>query len=105
MYIYVYGDGTNAEVNVKGIVTANSNGNQGIYTSQNTNANLEINVESGATLSSCGNGAYDIFGIVSASTVEFSGTGYTCDQDRVEFTVFGDGTVVLPNCQACPPSP
>ena len=101
MYIYVYGDGTNAEVNVKGIVTANSNGNQGIYTSQNTNANLEINVESGATLSSCGNGAYDIFGNVDASsTATFLGDGYTCNETKVVFD--GDGTVVEPTCQACP---
>ena len=99
--IRVDGDGTNAEVNVKGIVTANSNGFAGMYTSQNPNANLEINVESGSTLNSCGNTLNDIVSDVDTSaTVEFLGTGYACDQTKVVFT--GAGTVDPPTCQACP---
>ena len=92
--------GVNAELNVKGEVTFNSNGDNGISTSLISNANLEINVESGATFNSCGNGA-DIYGDVFApSTAKFLGDGYTCDQDKVVFG--GGGTVVEPVCQPCP---
>ena len=102
--IRVDGDGTNVELNVKGKNTFNSNGFAGMFSSLDSNANLEINVESSATLKSCGNAVADINGNVNeGATVEFSGTGYTCDQDKVEFFVFGDGTVVKPVCQACPP--
>ena len=93
---------SNIELIVKGQVTANSNVN-GIYADLNSNANLEIKVESGATLNSCGNGRYDIYGDVSeGATVDFSGTGYACDQDRVVFGGPGTGNVVRPTCQACP---
>ena len=105
MYIIVDGGGINAELNVKGENTFNSNGGNGIYTFLDSNANLEINVESGATLNSCGNGRYDIGGIVLAGAeVDFLGTGYTCDQDRVSFFFFGPGAgnVVPPTCQDCP---
>ena len=100
-FIFV-GDGTNAELIVKGENTFNSNGDNGIRPFLNSNSNLEINVETGSTLNSCGNGA-DIRGFVSeGAKVDFSGTGYTCDQDKVEFTGDGAGNVVPPKCQACP---
>ena len=101
MDIGAYGDGVNVKLIVKGNNTFNSNYFYGINTFVNfdSNANLEINVESGATLHSCGNGA-DINGYVhEGGKVDFSGTGYTCDQDKVSFG--GDGTVVEPVCQAC----
>ena len=103
---------TKAKVIVKGKVTLNSNGEYGMYSFLNTNTNLEINVENGrSTLETCGNGDEDIGGNVPATaSATFSGTGYTCDQAKVQFfdsdgggTV---GTVVPPVCQACPsPSP
>ena len=99
MYIRVNGDGINAELNVKGQVTVNSNGDNGIVAELSaTNSNVEINVESGATLKSCGNAVADINGFVpEGSKVDFSGTGYTCDQIVFD----GDGTVTPPTCQAC----
>ena len=97
--IRVNGDGTNAELNVKGENTFNSNF-YGISTFPFSNANLDINVESGATLKSCGNVAADIYGdVFDPATATFLGDGYTCDQ--IQF--FGDGTVTPPNCQPCPP--
>ena len=45
MYIIVDGGGINAELNVKGENTFNSNGGNGIYTFLDSNANLEINVK------------------------------------------------------------
>ena len=66
--------------------------------------NLEVKVESDATLNSCGNAVADIYGIVPASsTAKFLGDGYTCDQDKVVFTGLGAGNVDKPTCQACPP--
>ena len=105
--IEVNGDGTNAELNVKGENTFNSNGFAGMYTTLSgvTDSTLEINVESGATLETCENdGSYDIGGFVPAgATTKFLGDGYTCDPNRVEFIVFSGGTVVEPDCQGCPP--
>ena len=99
--IVVY-PGANAELTVKGKVTFNSNGSNGIFTNLYSNAILDINVETDATLETCGNGVDDIFGYVdTSSTAKFSGTGYNCDQDEVRFD--GDGTIVKPDCQACPP--
>ena len=103
--IRVNGDGTNAELNVKGENTFNSNF-YGIYTSQSLNANnLEINVESDATLTTCGNGRDDIRGNVAASSTldfSFSRDGYTCDLTKVSFIGPGAGNVVPPTCQDCP---
>ena len=93
--------GVNAKLIVKGENTFNSNGVDGIYTTLNSNSNLEINVESDATLKSCENGRDDIRGFFFApATATFLGTGYTCDPNKVVFV--GDGTVVEPKCQACP---
>ena len=103
LWIRVFSN-ANAELNVKGQVTANSNGIYGMYSLLNSNANLEINVESDATLKSCGNGRYDIGGSVpAAATATFLGDGYTCYSNKVVF--IGDGNVVPPNCQACPRPP
>jgi len=88
----------NAQVIVKGKVTLNSNGGDGMYSSLNPNTKLEINVESGATLNSCGNSVIDIGGEVEApSTLTFLGTGYTCEQTKVLII----GTVDEPVCQSC----
>ena len=99
-----YVTGANAKLIVKGNNTFNSNGDYGgILLRQSPNTNLEIIVETGATLNSCGNGVYDIFGEVPAiynATATFLGDGYTCNQTKVVFD--GDGTVVEPTCQACP---
>ena len=99
MFIRVDGDGTNAEVNVKGIVTVNENDSYGMYTASTSTSNLEVKVEKGATLETCGNKGYGIYGDVFApATATFLGTGYTCDQ--IVFN--GDGTVVeKPDCQDC----
>ncbi len=87
-----------AELIVKGEVTLNENGFFGMYPSLNTNTNLEINVESGATLNSCGNIVYDIYGFVFGNLI-FSGDGsYTCSLKQF----LGDGAVVEPDCQDCP---
>ena len=84
---------------MKGEVTFNSNGAYGMYSFLDSNAQLEINVESGTTLKSCGNTGFDIYGFVEpSSTLDFSGTGYTCDQIVFD----GAGTVVEPVCQPCP---
>ena len=103
LYIVVV-PGAKAELIVKGQVTVNSNEFFGMFSSLDSNANLEINVESSATLTTCEN-KFDIFGSVgTSSTLDFSGTGYTCDPNKVVFD--GAGTVVdEPDCQACPPSP
>ena len=93
-------NGVNARLIVKGKNTFNSNGVNGINTSLNSNANFEINVESGSTLTTCGNTVFDIYGSVgTSSALDFSGTGYTCDQTKVVFG--GAGTVDRPTCQAC----
>jgi len=99
--LYIYDESrVDAQLIVKGKVTLNSN-NIGMYSNLNPSTNLEINVENGSTLESCGNGFRDISGEVPLSaTATFSGTGYTCDQAKVQFN--GGGTVVPPNCQACP---
>ncbi len=75
-----------------------------MFSSLNTNTNLEINVESsGATLETCGNGDEDIGGeVVAPSTLTFSGDGYTCNQAKVSFDGPGGSTVVEPDCQDCP---
>ena len=103
--ILVNSDGTNAQLNMKGQVTFNSNGFVGMYTglsSLNSNAKLEINVESGSTLKSCGNAVADISGNVdTSSTLDFSGDGYTCDQNKVVFLGSGAGNVDEPTCQDC----
>jgi hypothetical protein len=102
MYIGV-DSGVEAKLIVKGEVTFNSNGNgfAGMYSFLYSNSNLEIDVENGSTLESCGNTQFDIYGQVPANaTATFSGTGYTCDQAKVVFN--GGFTVVPPNCQACP---
>jgi len=98
------GTGVDAELIVKGEVTFNSNGFYGMYSSLNPNANLEINVENGSTstLETCGNSPFDIGGSVSTpATVDFSGTGYTCNQAKVSFDGPGGSTVVKPVCQSC----
>ena len=109
LFIEVDGGGTNAKLIVKGENTFNSNGGNdygnGMYSYLISNSKLEVNVESGATLKSCGNnGPYDIGGVFPASaTATFLGTGYyTCDQNRVRFFGPNAGTVVPPTCQACP---
>ena len=102
LYIERLSPGATAEltVNVKGKVTFNSNGQFGIRANLASNAILDINVETDATLETCGNGVDDIYGYVdTSSTATFSGTGYTCDPNKVWF----DGDVVKPVCQACPP--
>jgi len=104
LYIEVFGGANvNAQVIVKGKVTLNSNGGVGIDII-NPNSNLEINVESsGATLETCGNIGLDIGGNVAATaSVTFSGTGYTCDQAKVQFFGSDGSTVVEPVCQDCP---
>eukprot|EP00986_Skeletonema_menzelii_P015166 scaffold11173_cov99-Skeletonema_menzelii.AAC.3 len=109
---YYYGlyididSGVEAKLDVKGEVTLNSNGLVGMYLFLEANTKLDIAVLNDATLESCGNIVYDISGVVPASaTATFSGTGYTCDQAKVVFNGDGGGTVgtvVPPNCQACP---
>ena len=98
------GGGANVQLIVKGKVTLNSNGGNGIDIVQVPNSNLEINVESsGATLETCGNIGLDIGGNVGATApVTFSGTGYTCDQAKVQFFGSDGSTVVPPACQDCP---
>jgi hypothetical protein len=96
MYIDV-SNGVEAELIVKGNVTLNSN-NIGMYSFLRANTKLEINVENGSTLESCGNIVKDINGYVTGAAT-FSGTGYTCDQNKVVFE--GDGTVDEPVCQDC----
>ena len=92
-------NGVEAKLNVEGSVTLNSNG-IGIFTNISPNSNVEINVETGATLETCGNSQYDIYGnVFSAATLTFSGDGYTCD--NVSFPT-NAGTIVEPVCQACP---
>jgi hypothetical protein len=95
------GNGANAQLIVKGNVTLNSNNRyHGMYSYLEANTKLEIDVENGSTLESCGNSQSDIYGEVEASaTATFSGTGYTCSSKQ--FIVFGGGTVVPPNCQDC----
>ena len=107
MRIGVNGDGTNARLVVKGQVIFNSNrGGISTFLDSNSNLNLDINVESGATLTTCENIFSAITGRVrEGSKVNFSGTGYTCDQNSVVF--FGTVAVEVaevdkPNCQACP---
>jgi hypothetical protein len=98
LYIDVY-SGVEAKLIVKGSVTLNSNGLVGMYPFLEANTKLDIVVDNGSTLESCGNGVSDIEGYVAASaTATFSGTGYICDQTNL----FGGGTVVEPVCQACP---
>ena len=96
--------GVDAQLIVKGEVTF-SNKNYGMYSYLEANTKLEINVENGSTFETCGNIDYDIYGTVDATaTATFSGTGYTCDQNKVVF--IGDnggtvGTVDEPVCQTC----
>ena len=102
--IAVFVDGVNAQLIVKGNVNINSNGD-GMFSFLEANTKLEINVENGSTLESCGNTQFDIYGTVDATaTATFPGTGYTCDQAKVVF--IGDnggtvGTVDGPVCQPC----
>jgi len=99
--IDVDGVGVEAKLNMKGKVTLNSNGGDGMYSSHNPNTKLEIKVESGATLNSCGNGQYYIGGNVqwTDATLTFTGAGsYTCSSKDI----ISDGTVVGPTCQDCP---
>jgi hypothetical protein len=93
------GNGANAQLIVKGKVTLNSNDGYGMYPYLEANTKLEINVENGSTLESCGNTQFDIYGEV-AGAATFSGTGYTCSSKQ--FFVEVGGTVVEPVCQACP---
>jgi len=93
------GNGANAQLIVKGKVTLNSNGLAGMNSLFGANTKLEINVENGSTLESCGNKFYDILGEVKGAAT-FSGTGYNCSSTT--FFVGGGGTVVEPVCQACP---
>ena len=92
-------DGVEAKLNMKGKVTLNSNGFYGMAIFQNPNTNLEINVENGSTLNSCGNSPLDIYGFTASdATLTFSGDGsYTCSSK--DFV--GGGTVVGPTCQDC----
>jgi hypothetical protein len=96
--------GVEAKLIVKGEVTLNSNGIAGMYSFLSYsyfNPNLEIDVENGSTLESCGNGAYDIYvysEVEVAGAATFSGTGYICDQDKVEFGNVDDDK---PVCQDC----
>jgi len=102
LYIEVE-SGVEAKLIVKGEVTLNSNGFAGMYSFLYSNSNLEIDVENGSTLESCGNTQFDIYGQVPANaTATFSGTGYTCSSKQ--FFVGVGGTVVEPVCQACPDS-
>ena len=95
------GGGATVKLTVKGENTFNSNGFAGFLTGLPSNNNLEINVEKGSTLETCGNAGNDIGGNVFANAAAtFSGDGYTCD--RVSISVFGTGTVDEPVCQACP---
>jgi hypothetical protein len=107
--INVVESGVEAQLIVKGNVNINSNGLVGLYDSFGmysflvANTKLEINVENGSTLESCGNDDYDISvsGFDAPSAATFSGDGsYTCDQAKVVFN--GDVTVDEPVCQACP---
>ena len=90
-------DGVNAQLIVKGKVTLNSNDNYGLYSYLEANTKLEINVENGSTLESCGNTQFDIYGYV-AGAATFLGTGYTCSSKQ--FIEVG-GTVDEPVCQDC----
>ena len=107
LYISVNGDGTNAQLNMKGHVTFNSNGAYGMYADLFvfgvTDSTLEVKVESDANLTTCENVAADIYGNVesASATAKFLGTGYTCNQTKVEFTGPGAGNVDKPTCQAC----
>jgi hypothetical protein len=102
-------NGVEAKLDVKGEVTFNSNGLVGMYPSLFSDSKLDIAVLNDATLETCGNDDYDIEGTVDASsTATLLGTGYICDQFKVVFTGDGGGTVgsvVPPNCQACPADP
>jgi len=102
--LYIDVESGDAQLIVKGEVTLTSNGFAGMASDVNPSTNLEINVENGSTLESCGNTQRDIEGYVyAAGAATFLGTGYTCDQNKVVFD--GDGTVDEPNCQACPAVP
>ena len=98
--IDVDGVGVEAKLNMKGKVNFNSNEIYGMNSLLNTNTNLEINVESGSTLNSCGNVFNDIEGIVqNDATLTFTGAGsYTCSSKNL----YGDGAIVPPACQDCP---
>jgi hypothetical protein len=125
LYVDTVANGANAELIVKKEVKINSN-NYGIYSSlPNSNSNLDIVIESDATLNldqngygfrayvfvgaklnvdvkengsfeSCGNPNNDIDGQVVGNLI-FSGDGYTCDQ--VQFA--GGGAVDEPVCEPC----
>ena len=91
-------NGDNAELIVKGDNTFNSNNDRGMASNLVANSNLEINVENGATLNSCGNSGDDIYGFVGVgATATFLGTGYTCSSKQF----INGGTVVEPVCQPC----
>jgi hypothetical protein len=81
------------------------NGSNGFRAIVRSGAKLNVDIKENGTFESCGNGFRDISGEVrSSATATFSGTGYTCDQAKVQFLVFGPGdeNVVEPVCQACP---
>jgi predicted metal-dependent enzyme (double-stranded beta helix superfamily) len=99
LYINGVDSGVEAQLIVKGKVTLNSN-DIGMYSFLFSDSKLDIAVENGSTLESCGNTRRDVYGYVTANaTATFSGTGYTCDEAKVVFN--GDGTVDEPNCQDC----
>jgi len=120
--------GVEAEMNVEGSVTLNSNGEgmysfldsdskldiavvngaslnmdlnaPGFYANVYSGAELNIDVKGGGSFKSCGNGVYDILinDPPATATATFSGDG-SYTCDNVSFP--SDGTVVPPNCQAC----
>ena len=102
MYIDGYPDGLNAQLIMKGNVTANSNGNfGGMYTYlEGSNMNLVIDVQ--GSFQSCGNDPQDIYYEVekTSSSLEYTGSGYTCDK---VYDLLGNGgtNIVEPECQSC----
>ncbi len=99
-YISVSSDQNVQVIVMEGNVTANSNDYGMYFRSSGPNTKLDIDVKEDGSFQSCGNSVSDIYAnsVDSSASVEFTGSGYTCSSKSND----GSGTVVGPNCQACP---